>query len=58
MLFNLSEPLALAEDTEDAKVPREYKMLLSTVNQSLAVLSEDPSGTERIDQPTGWEVKM
>ena len=48
VLFNLSEPLAVAEDTEDAKVPREYKMLLSTVNQSLAVLSEDPSGTERI----------
>ena len=40
----MSEQLALIEDTTDVKVPRQYKMLMAKIDQSLAVLSEGPPG--------------
>ena len=44
-MFNLSGPLADKEDKDqDVKVPREYKMVLSKVEQSIGVFSEGPQG--------------
>lgn len=58
VLFNLSEPLASKEDTKDTKLPRQYKMLMSKVDQSLAVLSEGPSAEEEGDEKSSDKAKL
>ncbi|KAM7451103.1 General transcription factorIIF subunit 2 [Porites harrisoni] len=41
VVFNLSDALANKEDKDqDVKVPRDYKMVLSKVEQSIGVFSE------------------
>ncbi|KAK3698537.1 hypothetical protein QZH41_014466 [Actinostola sp. cb2023] len=42
--FNLAESLAVSEDSEKAKVPRDYKLIMSKVDQSLVVFSQGSSG--------------
>ena len=42
-MFNLSDTLA-KEGGEELKVPREYKMVLSKVEQSMGSFSEGPPG--------------
>ncbi|XP_032232426.1 general transcription factor IIF subunit 2 isoform X2 [Nematostella vectensis] len=46
IIYRLAEPIAVGEDSSEAKVPRDFKLLMSKVEQPLVVLSEGPSGAE------------
>lgn len=54
VVFNLSDALANKEDKDqDVKVPRDYKMVLSKVEQSIGVFSEGSSASVTEEEEKG-----
>lgn len=59
VMFNLSGPLADKEDKDqDVKVPREYKMVLSKVEQSIGVFSEGPQASANEDEEKASKTQL